>query len=337
MWRSNFRYYAELESPGGEPLSDVPLEVDWVPALRWAEFEQTMRHDNRSDARAHQPLIEPLWSPEGQPPFVRGVSISCVEHDTAPVEFPLTYLFDAVTAASAELVESGVLENGQQFDYKVYALACDQVNAADGPATITALEERPAIEDARLEPRVQRGEAGGGAVPVVVADEVLSEATALAAAAADLETGGILVGKLCRDPDGTLFAHVTAQIPAEHTDRKHMSLRLTPETWVGVDAALRLRNRGEITLGWWHSHPFFCRRCPPVRRALCPFSEPVFSSADRHVHREVFQQPWSIALLLSFLGEPTPSYDVFGWNEGRIEAIGFVTPSGHTGNTEDQS
>ena len=94
---------------------------------------------------------------------------------------------------------------------------------------------------------------------------------------------------------------------------------------MNVDAAIRLRGLGEIPLGWWHSHPFFCARCTPAQRALCAFSSPAFSAADRDLHREVFQKPWSIALLLSFLGGERPSYDVFAWNRGQIEAVSYFT------------
>jgi hypothetical protein len=97
---------------------------------------------------------------------------------------------------------------------------------------------------------------------------------------------------------------------------------------VSVEAAIKLRGMGEIPLGWWHKHPFFCRQCAAEQRALCPFSSPAFSAADRDFHREVFQKPWSIALLLSFLGGERPSYDVFAWNQGQIEAVKYYTLPG---------
>ena len=133
------------------------------------------------------------------------------------------------------------------------------------------------------------------------------------------------MGNLFRDANNTLFCRVTAQIPSEHTTATRQSLRFTPATWVNVDAAIRLRGRGEIPLGWWHSHPFFCSKCSLEQRALCPFSSPAFSAADRDLHREVFQKSWSIALLLSFLGDERPSYDVFAWNHGQIEEVKYYT------------
>ncbi len=343
MWLCNFQFYAELESPVGERLKDVRLDIDWIPALRWAAFEQAVRIESPAARRLARPRIEPIWSPEGEPPYVRGVTIHSVENGADPVEFPLSYFFGAVTSASAQLVDSGDLRPGQEFDYKVYALSGDRNESRpESTGEIVAIDDAPAIvrldmativssADAQSEDENVKAESevttGGGRMPIVFSERVLEEATELAASADDVETGGILVGKLCRDPDGTLFALVTAQIPAEHTTSTQHSLRFTPETWISVDAAVRLRDRNETTLGWWHSHPFFCRNCTPLQRTRCPFSKPAFSAADRDVHREVFQQPWNIALLLSFLGQPSPSLDVFAWNRGQIEAAQFIMTS----------
>lgn len=331
MWLSDFQFYAELESPVGERLRDVRLDVDWIPALRWADFEQAVKGESPAAKRLARPRIEPLWSPADEPPYVRGVTIHSVENGAGPVEFPLTYFTGAVTAASVRLVDSGELQPGQEFDYKIYALSNDRDDeSSESSAEIAPVDDTPAIvrrELATVTTEVAQT-TDAGRMPIVFSERVLAEATELAASAEDVETGGILVGKLCRDPDGTLFSLVTAQIPAEHTTSTQHSLRFTPETWVSVDAAVRLRNQDETTLGWWHSHPFFCRNCTPLQRAVCPFSKPAFSAADRDVHREVFQQPWNVALLLSFLGQPSPSLDVFAWDRGQIEAAQFtVIPS----------
>jgi proteasome lid subunit RPN8/RPN11 len=335
MWLSDFQFYAELESPVGERLRDVRLDVDWIPALRWAVFEQAVRNEPPAAKRVARPRIEPLWSPDGEPPYIRGVTIHSVESGADPVEFPLTYFFGAVTAASAGLVDSGELQPGQEFDYRIYALSGGRnEDSLESTAEISPVDDAPAIVRRELATVTNGGAETtvAGRMPIVFSERVLAEATELAASADDVETGGILVGKLCRDPDGTVFSLVTAQIPAEHTSSTQHSLRFTPETWVSVDAAVRLRNHDETTLGWWHSHPFFCRKCTPLQRAACPFSKPTFSAADRDVHREVFQQPWNVALLLSFLGQPSPSLDVFAWNRGQIEAAQFTVNPSNEGN-----
>ena len=169
---------------------------------------------------------------------------------------------------------------------------------------------------------------------VFVPRSLLDEVTRLGRAAGNLETGGILLGSLLRDRGGEIFVRLSAQIPAAHTVATQGSLRFTPATWASVDAAIRLRASDEMALGWWHSHPFFCAQCPPERRALCPLASPVFSEADRALHREVFQMPWNVALLLSFLDDDNPSYDLFSWQRGAIEALRFYVIPDHQTQSE---
>ena len=341
MMRSDFRYYAAFELPGGGHIGDVPLDPDWIPALRWAEFEQDVVNDCMPGNRSVRPTVVPVWSSQANRPYVGGVSICRSEEGDDAVGFPLTYFSAAVIAASGELVASGALVAGQRFDYKVFALPDTQGQRPPDPAIkVVAIAERPAVECTNMAPFVAaaRSHAGGAAVPdslsspsdstampIFVPQQALNEATELAQGAGDVETGGVLVGKLCRGSEGQLFCRVTAQIPARHTTATRQSLRFTPDTWVNVDAAIKLRGRGEVAIGWWHSHPWFCVKCAPQQRAICPFSSPAFSAADRHLHREVFQTSWSIALLLSFLGDERPSYDVFAWNKGQIQAVDFYT------------
>jgi hypothetical protein len=335
MWHSDYQYYATLTACGTSRAADVPLLVDWIPALRCAEFEQLIHAGRTLPAAPATPVIEPLWSTSAKAPYVRGVRIRTGSDDDATSSIPLHYFADAVSAAAKQLVASGVLAPGEAFEYRVFALAESAEPAVGNSAyRIVAMTEQPEIrcgELSSLLAQAGRLPAGEGLevngfdwpLPVFIPQDLLEQVAELARAAGDRETGGILVGKLWRDPGGALFTQVTAQIAATHTEATESSLRFTPATWVNVEAAIGLRGLGEITLGWWHSHPFFCRNCSTAERARCPLSSPAFSVADKNVHREVFQQAWSIALLLSFLGDPQPSFDVFGWNRGQIDAVEF--------------
>ncbi len=368
MWESHFRYYAAVESVDGVRLGDVRLNLDWVPALRWAEwaeFEEGVKSGGTPAANSAHPVIEPIWSPEGEPPYVGGVKIRRAEEGAKPIAFPLSYFSSAVVNASSELVASGSLVAGQRFEYKIFALAdAQRQRQANLGFDVVAVDQPPPIEVADLASLMteagEDSENGGIAtaasslalaetMSIFIPQIVLDEATELARTVGEVgtgdevETGGILVGKLYRDrTSGILFSRITGQLPAEHTIATRHSLRFTPETWASVDQVMRLRAtdevaRNEIVLGWWHVHGWFCEFCPPENRALCAFSSPAFSLADRDVHREVFQKPWSIALLLSFLGEERPSYDVFAWSQGQIEAVKFYTlpdRSGATGATQ---
>lgn len=338
MWQSDYQYYATLSTPDDGHIAEVRLDVDWIPALRWAEFERYQKGVVVNACPA-PPMIEPVWEPESTPPFITGAMIHHGEERVEGSSFPLSYFSAAISEASSQLITSGKLFVGQEFAYQIYALADKQPRGSvDSGVDIVAVDEPPSTEPADLASLlawvetgidIDSGEDSSGlqtvtdAMPVFVSRSVLDEARALGQAACDVETGGILVGKLLRDSNGTLFSRVTAQIPAEHTRATRESLRFTPATWVSVDAAIRLRARDEIPLGWWHSHPFFCHQCPQASRAVCPLSVPMFSAADRALHREIFQKPWSMGLLLSFLGQEQPSYDIFAWVHGQIEAINF--------------
>ena len=338
MWQSNFHYYAALSLPNGDQVGEVRLKVDWIPALRWAEFERYLKDSNIEPSSASA-VIEPIWDPEGTPPYIGGAGIRLDKERAVAVSFPLSYFSAALSAASSQLIASGALSVGQEIAYRIYALADERPQPrADCGVAIVALDEPPAIETADLSSLLSEarmvssigGDENGNSdpadstrMPVLVPQLVLDEATALGQQVGDIETGGILVGKLLRGADGTLFSRVTAQIPVEHTAATQRSLRFTHATWASVDAAISLRARDEIPLGWWHSHPEFCHLCSPEQRALCPLAVPLFSQADKDLHREVFQQPWSIGLLLSFLGKKQPSYDVFAWHRGQIEAVNF--------------
>ena len=346
MSSGQYTFYATLETRSGELLSEERLDVDWHPALEWARFDACVRRTGQSRPPAagsgpgHGATIRPVWSAAFSPPYVRGFAICEPAHDGECVEFPLTYFAGAVTKASQRLVEAGTLKAGQRFDYRVYALPDVSDRDAIGPSCeIVADDTFPAIhtEDAasllRGAQKYSPLQTSNGASAqstsadstplILIPRQVLAEATALAREADDVETGGVLVGRICRDVGGRICYRITALIPALHTQATRDSLRFTPETWVSVDAAIRLRNLGETAMGWIHSHPWFCRHCPPERRSLCAFSRPLFSQADRALHREVFLKPWNVAVLLSFLGEQEPSYDVFAWNGGQIEAAEF--------------
>ena len=334
MSSAEYTYFATLEKPGGEPICDERLEVDFHPALECARFDDRTRRMGSAHPPSPVPVIRPVWSDANSPPYVRGFAVYASGREPVTTEFPLTYFSSAVSAASRRLVENGTLQAGQRFDYRVYALPnTSRRHDAEPSCDVVADDAFPEFDTQNVTALLARAErialpgvpdeSASLAPAILIPRRVLTEATELARQADDVETGGVLVGRLCRAANGRICYRITAQIAAEHTVATRESLRFTPETWVSVNAAIQLRNLGETAMGWWHSHPWFCRLCPPERRAVCALSTPVFSPADRAVHREVFVRPWNVALLLSFLGEQEPSYDVFAWKQGQIEATEF--------------
>jgi hypothetical protein len=165
---------------------------------------------------------------------------------------------------------------------------------------------------------------------VFVPRRVLMEAEAQARAGGDVETGGVLLGRLHRDAaaeaaPGDLFLEVTAQLPAEHTVSQATRLTFTPATWAAAAAALALRGLAESVVGWWHFHPDFCRLrgCPPERRRSCAASSAFFSSEDVHLHATCFGAAHHVALLLSDGIRDGLSWSLYGWSHGMVAARGF--------------
>jgi proteasome lid subunit RPN8/RPN11 len=201
---------------------------------------------------------------------------------------------------------------------------------------LLAFEAEPLAETVALGSRAlaaleaaseQTGEPDSLDAPVFVAEAVLREVGSLAEQAGDVETGGVLIGHLHRDAGGSeVFAEVVAQIPARHAEADSTSFAFTPETWAAADAALALRGARERILGWWHSHPNFCRACPDERRRSCTFARPFFSREDEHLHRTCFPQAWQLALLVSDLPDVGWTPALFGWRAGRIVERGFRRP-----------
>jgi hypothetical protein len=169
------------------------------------------------------------------------------------------------------------------------------------------------------------GEAHKEDAPVFIPRQVFEEASAITRQAGAKETGGILIGHLRRDPEAAeIFLEVTAQIPARDAEADLTSLKFTPEVWTEVRAAIELRRRGEIMLGWWHSHPVreWCRECPIERQQKCAMASEFFSAHDRHLHRTVFPGAHSIALVANDTATDEVTFSAFGWRRGVIEPRG---------------
>lgn len=328
--RNPYRYVAEASDREGQRLGELVLEPDFAPAAEWSHWEGVRRG---LPARAHHGpgVVEPVFDDALGPPYLEGFRVRLDDTDSqhTPPLLPWRYFQPAVEAAASRLVQDGRLQDGESFVYRVCAFPIPGAKRPSAPAVIDEPPAPLALEPVPLAPR-QLGATRLGQnawnpadYPIFVRPGVLAGATELARAAGERETGGILIGHLCRDPHSAeIHAEITAQIPARRAEAGHAHLSFTPETWSAVSDALALRRRNEVWLGWWHSHPFFCRRCDPARRRLCALSRPFFSRDDCELHRAVFDAAFSVALLLSDLGEAMLRYDWFGWRQGIIAARG---------------
>jgi proteasome lid subunit RPN8/RPN11 len=334
----HYQYTLDVLTEDGRQLDRVVLAPDWKPALEWVHFEGIREGRLRPVTAAVPGVVEPIWDGRAGQPMVAAFRAVIPSQGQGEVsrEIPKAYVRSFAQQASAKLVEKGVLKAGDLFRYVVSAFPT--IRADEPQADKFAVEEivQPLpLTDAPLDSFLAHSVLTGpdepaGHMPVLLPRRVLDEAMDAARQAGDVETGGVLVGKLRRDSGGRaaapeIFVEITAQIPAPHTLSQSTKLTFTAETWAAVQAAITLRRGGEIMAGWWHYHPDFCRLrdCPVERRANCPGASPFFSAEDVHLHATCFPSAYHVALLIS---DKTPDglvWSLFGWSQGMVAARGF--------------
>jgi hypothetical protein len=335
MPEPGFRFSAALADEAGTPLGNVLLDVDWEPAWECARFAWL---------RARLPLaeedarIEPDWDPELGPPGIRGFRV--VRMDTPALEFPKSYFLPAVRKAAAALVRSGRLGEGDRlsFDASAHPLAKAPVRPEDGGLSWGELKESWPVTEAPLGVRAARSYGGGSSVgspavgsgddvPLLVPESLL-ERVGRSSRTAEVETGGVLIGHLHRDPDSAgLWVEVTDELAARHTVAERTKLTFTPQTWTDARERLRARAGNEVMVGWWHSHlgRVVCRDCSEEARRVCQFSRGFFSLHDRHFQRTAFPRAWQVGLVVNDAATEQLSYSVFAWRRGQIEGRDFLT------------
>jgi hypothetical protein len=321
-------------------------EPDWEPAVQWSQFQAVRSGTTSPGLWYGASEVEPVWDAKRGRPYVSALRVR-VARDGARAggtgdgcEIPSRYLREEVEEAVAGLVGEGMLKAGERFRYRVTARPrrCrirGSVAAVDDGIQVERLPQvLPIVEGSYVEAssgaRTCDGEfADPVDVPVIMPVGVLEEAIGLAGAAGDVETGGVLVGALCRDSvRGDLYVEVRALLPARHAISRADRLTFTAETWEDARAAIALRGGGECWVGWMHSHPYFCRSCPAEARTRCVLTLPFLSEHDRALHRTVFVRPFDVALLVTDRGPGGRECALFGWRHGIVERRGYVMTGG---------
>ncbi|MGA2267800.1 MAG: Mov34/MPN/PAD-1 family protein [Bryobacteraceae bacterium] len=334
MMVNNYRYGLLLFRKDGSALGSASVTVDWEPATEWTRFY----HARRSAALLYgegTASVEPLWDRSEGEPYMRGFRVRYEsEGRKAQLDFPSAYFKDAAAEASAEFVRRGKLGTGDTYLFQAVAFAKNGAGAPSRTLDLEVVEEKPALEyvESHLEDFRRRSSPAGivdaDDMPAFIPQRVLDEAAARTRACEGRETGGILIGRLHHDaalPE--IFAEVSALIPAEHTEGTVAKLTFTAETWTAASAAVRLRNQGEIFLGYFHSHPVreWCRakECTPEKQKTCQLAKDFFSEDDRAVMRAAFPRAYSLGLVVNDTAFTDLTFSLFGWREGKIHPRGF--------------
>jgi proteasome lid subunit RPN8/RPN11 len=332
-----FQFLLELRKGDGSFLGQAPVAADWEPAVEAARFGAMRRFGLAAIGADACAEVLPIWDPGLGPPYVLSTEVRVRvpgwgEHHC---RIPNRFFRGVAGEVMARLVREGRAPKGFDFEYRVQAVPKpgDATPAPAMPRARFELEETVVplpLESTSLElfrgRAVMLGPSEAGDMPVFLPEELLEESDRLARDARGVEAASVLVGRIHRDPQmGTLFLEATAQIAACDPGTTATSVTFGPETWTAVHAALALRRRGEVPLGWFHSHPgaHWCNKaCPPEDRARCPLQQPFFSEDDCLVHRTAFPKAFHVALLATET-DAGIRRNLFGWRDGILVERGF--------------
>lgn len=333
-----YQYAIDYYSQDGRRLGSLPVEPDWGPARECAQFLAIRRGIVPPLLRDGAGSIEPVWDGECGAPVLSAARIVIAAEtgdETVCEEIPsLSYFRSSAQRGSGTLIERGLLEQGELFRFKVcaYPSAAPSGEAEPGEAEgfrVEEIGECLPLGEGPIEALLAGSTAWGtdgdpGDMRVFIPQHVMDAVMEKSREAAEVETGGVLVGNLHRcGSSPEIYLEVTAQVPATHTDPQAARLTFTADSWAAVRAAIELRHRDELMCGWWHFHPDFCRKCPEETRRTCVNARPFFSSEDVHMHRTIFPRAFHVALLVSDRGREPLDVNLFGWRHGMVVARGF--------------
>ena len=149
------------------------------------------------------------------------------------------------------------------------------------------------------------------AIPTFIYENVLEQVIDYSEQDLTRERGGFLLGGLHRDR--RLYVEIRHFLPALSVQSRAASLTFTHETWAVMNRQVVLNHPDETVVGWQHTHPGFG----------------VFLSGyDMFIHRNFFNQPWQVALVVD---PQRHEFGFFQWRNGRIKDCGFVTVKGAAG------
>jgi proteasome lid subunit RPN8/RPN11 len=333
--------------PGGPIHDEILVLGDFCRAVETASFDALKRGVIAEyDPRPGEVLIEPRFSesPNGAAsPRTIGfdVVLSLSDGSFHRVSFDSSYLRHRARRFGAELARSGQLSEDFGLYYQLAACPIDpELARHDAPRAMTAtaftIEPASAAIAIADQPRSNLGsvepwdDPRAEDLPVLLNRRLIDDAVLEARAHPDQEVGGILLGRLNRDPeDGSVYLHITGLVPAESTEATVTSVTFTPETFAQAREVIDLRGEGEIVVGWMHSHPFcFCAECPVPAPQECIRKILFYSRDDEFLMELAFSRPFMVGLLAAIEPrlEPAlghPGVRLYGWNHGEIQARGF--------------
>lgn len=135
-------------------------------------------------------------------------------------------------------------------------------------------------------------------------EAILREVVAWSRTDLQHELGGIFVGDLY-SYKGLPYVEIAGYIRARHYQNTAASFRFTHDTWSGISRECESRFNDKLRVGWHHTHPGYG----------------IFlSNMDLFIHRNFFNLPWMIAMVVDPRQE---TLGFFQWKRGQIVPCGF--------------
>ena len=329
MKTKRWKYCIELRRQGGLALGLHACEPDIEPACEAIRLD-ALRDGANGDVPSSSFRHHPVWDGSRGAPYLAGIRVAhagreCIASTRSCFE-------DAARKISATLRDLGQVGADEELDYEIQALPdAPPRRAARAAFQLEELPSMPPLCEADVAAMFERSIPVGGVanshLPIFIPRRVIAELNSRSVAADGIETGSILLGRLCRDrATRALAAVITAQIPAESTEGDATRLKFTAATWEAGMAAAHERGLDEKMIGTCHSHPSraWCRRagCTAEMQRVCKLAQPFLSTEDRILHRSVFVRGWSVSLVVVDATDGV-RHGLFGWHRGELVSRGY--------------
>lgn len=135
------------------------------------------------------------------------------------------------------------------------------------------------------------------------------------------ELGGFLVGNAYEDDDGKAFVDISDGILDEQSENFSFMLRRYHHQVRDLTEKMEQKFPDQRRVGWFHGHLFQAGYAVPVENErgssyTVSLTTSQFSSLDRELHRNLFPQPWQVALVIK---TSTRKLQFYQWKRGEIE------------------
>lgn len=153
-----------------------------------------------------------------------------------------------------------------------------------------------------------RGEYREGDLRIFITHQVLTEITEYSKKNLSRELGGVMFGGYHID-EGQPYIIIDGYIAAKLGESRSASFKFTHDAWSEINRIKEERFPEKVMVGWHHTHPSFGL---------------FLSSMDLFIHKEFFDLPWHVAMVVDpCANDSKGNLGFFQWRGTRIVDCGF--------------